>query len=137
MNNSTSYSNKDDRASATWPGLFQAMGVPYYPPSVPQSTYLDFPSTTGFYVPSFNAANDVAPSLVPTTEMGAFANPPGELDFTNLASDQYVGTSALAYPAVPQYAPDPWLMPTQRMFLSRICYDPSYSPMRIQKLPST
>jgi hypothetical protein len=134
MSNSTSYSNKDDLASATWPGPLWAMGDhPYYPyPSVPQSTNPDYPSIAGSYVPGFNAADDAALSLVPTTEMGVYASPPTELDFTNLVSNQCVGTSTLAYPAVPQYALDPWLMPTPCMFLSRICYNPSYSPMRIQ-----
>ena len=130
MDNSTSYSNNNDLASSTWPaGPLLAMGDhSYYAhPPVSQNTHPDFPFTAGSYVPGFNA-DDAALSLVQTTEMGAYASPPTELDPTNLVIDQCVGTSTLAYPN----ALDLWLMPTPRMFLSRICYGPSYSPMWIQ-----
>jgi hypothetical protein len=140
MNSSESYSNKDDLALATPPDPVWAIGdYPYHPyPSVPQSTHLDlvsdpgYPSTTGSYVPDFNAAGDAAFSLTPTTKMEAFVNLPTQLDFTNQVSNQCVGTSTLTYRAVPQNVLDPWSMPAPCMFLSRICYDPSYSPMWIQ-----
>jgi hypothetical protein len=85
MNNSDFYSNKCDVASATWPD-----------PLVPQGTHLDlvsdpgYPSTTGSYVPDFNAAGDAAFSLAPTTEMGAFANLSTQFDITNQVSNQCV-----------------------------------------------
>jgi hypothetical protein len=128
MNNSESYSNKDDLASATWPNPLWAMGdYPYHPyPSVPQSTHLDlvsdpgYPSTAGTYVPDFNVANDAAFSLAPATEMGAFADLLTQLDSINQVSNQRVGTSTSIYPAVPQSVLDPWSVPTPCMFLSRI-----------------
>jgi hypothetical protein len=140
VNNSDFYPNKDNATSATWPDLLSATGdYPYYPDlSVPQSTHLDlvsdpgYPSTTGSYVPDFNVADDAAFSLAPTTEMGAFTNLLTQLDFTIQVSDQCVGTPTSTYLAVPQNVLDPWLMPTPCMILSRICYDPSYSPMRTQ-----
>ncbi|KAF8504851.1 hypothetical protein F5888DRAFT_1659093 [Russula emetica] len=115
-----------------------AMGdYPYYPyPPVPQSTYPDlvsasgYPSTAGTYLPdylpNFNAADDAAFSLAPTTEMRAFANLPTQGDFTN------------------QNVLDPWSMPDLCMFFSCICHYPSYSPdahpkpssMRISRSPS-
>jgi hypothetical protein len=139
MNNSESYSNKDDLTSATWPGPLWAMeDYPYHPyPSVPQSIHPDwgsdlrYSSTAGSYVPSLKAADDAACSFAFTSETGAFTNLPTQLDFTNLVSDQCVGTSTLTYPAVPQNVLDPSSMLAPCMFLSRICYDPSYSPMRI------
>jgi hypothetical protein len=123
MNYTESDSNRDDLASATWPGPLWVMGdYPHHPyPPVPQNIHPDsvsdpgYPSTSGTYVPGLNAANDAALTFAPTSEMGSLADLPTQLDFTNLVSDQCVGTS----------------------FLSRICYDPPYSLMRIEKLPST
>ena len=63
MNNSESLSNliKDELTSTTWP-----YPCPYT--SVPQSAYPDwvsdgYPSTTGSYVPDFNADDDAANSV--------------------------------------------------------------------------
>jgi hypothetical protein len=109
MNSSEAYSSnskKDGVASATWPDPLSAMGhYPYYSyPSVPQGTHLDlgYPSIAGSYIPGSNAADDAAFSLAPTTEMGAFANLPTQVDFTNHVSNRCAGTSAWTYPAVPQ-----------------------------------
>ena len=134
MNYSEPYTNKDDLTSETWPGsLWDYQYCPQ--PSVPQSTHPDLVShpehpTAGSY-PDFNAAHDAAFSLAPTTEMGAFANLPTQVDFTNQVSNQCIRTSTSTYPTVPQNTLDPWSMPGPCMFLSRIRYDPSYSPMRI------
>jgi len=59
---------------------------------------------------NFNAADDAAFSLAPTTETGAFANPPTQVDFTNQVGSQCVGMSTRTYPAVPQNTLDPWSM---------------------------
>ena len=135
MNYSEPYTNKDDLTSETWPGsLWDYQYCPQ--PSVPQSTHPDLVSgpeyhTSGSY-PDFNTADDAAFSLAPMTEMGAFANLPTQLDVTNKVSNQCIGTSTSTYPAVPQKTLGPWSMPATCMFHSRIHYDPSYSPMRIQ-----
>ena len=150
MNYYGSYSNKDDVASATWPDHW-AMGDYLYPNiSVPQSTYPDpvlggYPSTAGSYIPNFNAADDAAFSLAPTTEMEEFANLPIQADFrdfTNQVSIRCVRTSTWTYPAVPQNV-DPWTMPGPCVFLSCICHyslysldaDPKPTSMRIPRSP--
>ena len=146
----SSYSNNDDIASTTGPNPW-AMGNYLYSPYllVPQSTYPDpvfapgYPSPTGSYVPNFNAANDAAYSLAPTSEMGAFALPI-QADFINQVGSQCVGTLTWTYPAVPQNALDPWSVPGPCMFLSCICHYSSYSldtnpkptSMRIPQSPS-
>jgi len=158
---------------------------PYYPyPPVPQSTYPDlvsasgYPSTAGTYLPdylpNFNAADDAAFSLAPTTEMRAFANLavpqstypdlvsasgypstagpylPDYIPDFNAADDAAFSLApttemgAFANPAVPQNVLDPWSMPDLCMFFSCICHYPSYSPdahpkpssMRISRSPS-
>ena len=99
INNSDSYSNTDYVAPATWPIPLWAMGdYPYYlHSSVPQSTYPGLvsapghPSTAGSYIPDFKATDDVAFSLPPTTEMGAFANLPTQVDSTNPVSVNVLG----------------------------------------------
>ena len=105
MNNSDSYSSKDDVSSATWPDPVWPMGdYSYYPhPSVPQNVHLGLvsalgSSAAGSHVPDFNAANDAAFSFAPTTEMGAFANLLKQLD---QVCYQGVGSSTSTYSAVP------------------------------------
>ena len=94
MNNSESYSNTDDFASATWPGPFWATeDYPCYPyPSVTQSTHEDFvsdpayPSNAAYVpVPDFNAAGEAAFLHAPTAEI---ENPPTQLDCANGVSNQ-------------------------------------------------
>ena len=123
MNNSDSYSNKDDVASATWSNpLWASGGYPY--PSVPQNTHPGlvsapgYPSTAGSYVPDFNATDDAAFSLAPTTELGAFVNPRTQADFTNQVSSQCVVTSTWTHSVRPQNVLDPWFMLALCMFLS-------------------
>ena len=82
MNYTVFYSNEDNVAS---PDLLLPMGdntYPYIP--VPQNTLPGpitdpGPSTSGSYVPDFNAADDAANSLALTTEMGAFADLPTQV----------------------------------------------------------
>jgi hypothetical protein len=95
MNTSESHSNKDELTSAIWPSPLWAMGDASYPYSpVPQSTHPDlvsgpgYPSTAGTYLPGFNAAEDGAPSVAPTPEMGAFADLLTQLDGTDQVSNQ-------------------------------------------------
>jgi len=141
MNNSDSYSNKDDVASATWPDPLSAMGdYPNYPYlSVPQSTHPDllYPSTTWPYAPDFNAADDAAFSLAPTTDMGGFTSLLAQLDSTAQVSSQCVGMSSWTYPTVPQGVLDPGSVPASCMSLSYICHDPLYSPDANPKPSST
>ena len=140
MSNSESYSNKDDVSSATWPIPLCATGdYPYAYLSVPQSTHPDLVSAPGSstatsYVPDFNAAYDAAFSLIPTTEMGTLANMVSQSDFTNLVSNQCVASSTSTYPVVAQNVLDTWPMQDPCMFLSRVCYDPSYPPICIQSV---
>jgi hypothetical protein len=106
---------------------------PYSNLSVPQGTYPDLESASGYTstagsVPDLNAANDAAYLLAPPQEMGAFPNLSTQADFTNPVSGQYIGTSTWTYPTVPQNALDPWSMPGPCMFLSCICHFPLYSP---------
>ena len=137
MNYFVSYSNNDDVAStATWPNPWAHGDYLYDPyPSVLCGTHPDPASTPGYSptagscTPAFNAADDAAFSLAPTTETGAFANLPIQADLTNFVnqvSSQCVGTS-WTYPALPQNDLDPWSMPGPCMFLSCICHYSSYS----------
>ena len=133
MNNSVSLSNDDEVASATWPDPLGAMGdYPYYSYiPVPQDAYpgVSAPSTAGSYIPDFDAADDAAFSLAPTTEMGAFGNLPTQVDFTShQVSSQCVGNLTWTYPAVPQNILDSWSTPDLCTFNSCICHHPSYSP---------
>src|SRR6266576_6721653 len=82
MNNSNSYSNKDDIASTIGP---RAMGdYPYHPYlSVPQSTYPDlvstpgYPSTAGSYVPGTSTSlhGALTPSPASLRKEGKKPNP--------------------------------------------------------------
>ena len=93
----------DGIATTTCPNPW-AMGDYLYEPylSVPQSTYPDpvpapgYPSPAGSFVPEFNAADDAAFSLAPTSEMESFALPV-QADFENQVSSQCVGTWACTY----------------------------------------
>ena len=136
MNNYDSYINKDDITSLSWPDPVCAMGdYPYRPClSVPRSTHLDLlsalgdPSTAGTHAPDFNAVDDAEFSLAP--ELRAFADLIAQIDRINQVSNQFIGSSTLTYLAMSQNGLGPWLMPGPCMFLSRICYDPSYLLMR-------
>jgi hypothetical protein len=134
MNYSESYSKKDDVASTTRPDPPWATGN-YSHTLVPQSTHPDLISTPGYvptvrpYIPNFNATDNAAFTLTPTTEMEMSMNLlTTQVDFTSKVSCQCVGTSIWTYLAVPQNVIDPWSLPTLCMFLSCICHDPSYSP---------
>ena len=123
MNNSDSYSNKDDVASATWSNPLWALGdYPYL--SVPQNTHPGlvsapgYPSTAASYVPNINATDDAAFSLGPTTKTGAFENLRTQVDFTNQVSSQCVVTSTWTHSVLPQNVVDPWFMLALCMFLS-------------------
>lgn len=127
MNDSEFYSNKDDIASATWPDP-----VGYYPhASVPQD-HPDLvsapgrPSTARSYVPKLNAAEDA--------ELVMFDDVLTLVDCIIQVSNLCVVSSTLTYPAAPQNVLDPRLSvkPAACMFLSRIRYDPSYSPNGIE-----
>jgi hypothetical protein len=125
--------SKEDVASVTWPDPLWATGdYPYSNLSVPQGTYPDLESASGYTfttgsVPDLNAANDAAYLLAPPQEMGAFPNLSTQAAVTNQVSSQCFGTSTWTYPAVPQDILDPWSMPGPCMFLSSICHYPSYS----------
>ena len=89
-------------------------------------------------VPDFNAADDAAVSLAPTTGMDAFGNLPTQVDFTyHQVSSQCVGMSIWTYPAVPQNILDSSSMPDPCTFLSCIYHDPSYSSDANPKSPTS
>jgi hypothetical protein len=93
-----SYS-EEDIASVTWPDPLWAMGdYPYSNLSVPQGTYPDLESASGYRytftagsVPGLNAADDAAFSLAPLQEMGAFPALSTQADSTNQVSSLCVG----------------------------------------------
>ena len=133
------YPNKDGVASFSWPDPHWAVGgYPYHQHlSVPQSTHPELISAPGYasnvgwpgsyHVPDLNATNDGTFSLAPTIEMGAFANLPTQVDFTNPVSvnmlERRHGLTLL-----PQPVPNPWLVQALCTFPSCICHNHSYSP---------
>jgi hypothetical protein len=139
MNTFEFYSNtntddvQDDVASAPLPVFPWAM-EDYSCTFLPQSTHPDliptpgYLSTAGPYLPDFNATDYAALAPTPTTEMGMFTSLlTRQVDYAHPVSNQYVRTCQhLTYPAVPQNAPEPWML-APHTFLSCICHDPLYS----------
>ena len=141
--------SKEDIASVTWPDPLWATGdYPYSSLSVPQGTYPDHGSASGYTftagsIRGLIATDDAAYFLAPPQEIGVFPNLSTQADVTNQVSSQCVGTSSWTYPAVPQNILDPWSMPGPSMFIPSICHYPSYLPdanpkrssRRIPRLP--